>query len=780
MQSNAVVSFGYQPDIDGLRAVAVLSVVLYHIDSGWVPGGFVGVDIFFVISGFLITRNIWGPLQAGKFSLADFYLRRIRRIAPALLVVMASTMLAGMLLLLPSDLVRLASSAVWAAFSAANIYYWKYLDTDYFAAAAAEEPMLHLWSLGVEEQFYLLWPAMLMVLAMARRPKLVTVAVTIIICAGSFTIAEMTNVSRHEFSYYMLPARAGELMLGAILAFCAVPGYTAPRYAVWRERLAETLAAGGSALIVFSLWWVDDDAPFPGINALYPCLGTVLLIASGQMGSRLTGMLLTPRPIVYLGLISYSLYLWHWPILAFIRYFYGEVSPPRALAASVLILALSAASYRFVEKPARRMTGPSWQQVSLIFVAPVLTISVAAMVLIGSDGMRATIESTHEFKAAATTLNRQTSASNRAKFPCADSRSSLSETLRDSRCVLGIRRTGPTVFLWGDSNAAHYIGALNAVAKHERFAFRYATLSTCPPVLGMGKFGSPRMQGRCDLFRAGIRKYLADGNVHTVVLAAQWSVHDRNPRFKEALDHTLAELKKTGKMVVLLGQVPWFKGYSRECEQRWARLGRGDCGTRFSVQHLPPVRINDYLASLALNDNSISYLDIDRVLCAEGNCSPYVDGTPVYYNPTHLSAAGSFRVGEKALKSVHSEMWSAAFQSAVPQKGAAYIAGYQPGFPHRVRSQRHKAVVAGQYQHVVIAEYLHVDDKTVVEGMISDLEKEKFAVEGPIKNQDAIRYVASRDAVTLTIDIHAQPSLPLVAEGARGIISFAWRDGQRW
>lgn len=773
---------GYRADIDGLRAIAVLSVVLYHINSAWVPGGYVGVDIFFVISGFLITRNIWSELQDGRFSLGDFYLRRIRRIAPAFLVVTATTLVAGALLLLPVDLLRLAKSAVWASLSAANIYYWKYLDTDYFAAATAEEPLLHMWSLGVEEQFYLLWPALLMVLVRAKRAKPGTIAVTVAICFGSFVIAELTNVSEAKFSYYMLPARAGELMLGALLALCATSATNKGAIASsnWRAWLGEAASVCGMGLIAFSLWWLDDTSPFPGVNAVYPCLGAVLVMFSGQHGSRLTRVLLTPGPVVYIGLISYSLYLWHWPILAFIRYFYGEVSPHHAGVALVLMLVLSALSYRFVEQPTRHLRMQPFRQVLAMFVVPVAGIALVAAVAVRTDGLKSLIESSDQYQASMVALNRQTSAANRNAYPCMDSRLSMPATLGAGNCVLGAKSAGkmlgPRVFLWGDSNAGHYIGALKAIAEEDGYSFRYASLSTCPALFGTGGFGAPYARKRCDSFRESVRRYLSSARIDTVVLASQWAVHQKNPQFKAALGRTIQELKASGKKVVLIGQVPGFVGYNKDCALRWARVSTARCEERQSRVSTGNFQINKYMALLAVRDASVGYVDIHDVLCRDGSCSPYVNGVPVYFNPTHLSAAGSYLIGKTIAGTALHDPWLAAFSSVVPRARAFLTGGYIPTFPYKIRSQRHTDAGKNQQQHVVIAEYLGIEGQVVADDVTADLTQRGFSVQGPSQKKGAVRYVAKRGSETLTMDIHAHPAMPLIAPGARGIVSFSWKD----
>ena len=766
----------YRPEIDGLRAVAVLSVLAYHARNSLLPGGFVGVDIFFVISGFLITRNIWSELQSGHFSLGDFYLRRIRRIAPAFLLVTAATLVAGMLLLLPADLLRLGRSAAWASLSAANVYFWKYLDTSYFAAASDQEPLLHTWSLGVEEQFYLLWPALLMGCALARRARPAAIAAIVVICGGSFLLAEATNISAPGFSYYMLPTRAGELMMGALLALIGPQRIQAMSQGPHKQWIAELVAVSGVGLTAFSLWWLNDTSAFPGVNAIYPCLGATLLILSGLLDARVTRWLLTPRPVVFIGLISYSLYLWHWPIFAFIRYFNGEIGSLQAGIAIVAMLVLATASYKFVELPARRMRARPMLQVATLLAIPASLVLATSMVIVGSDGLKGAIENSPKSASASQRVEYQTAAASRDVFPCADSRGPLARAFSNPKCVLGAAEgVRPTVFVWGDSNAGHFLGALDAVAEEGRFAFRYAVLSTCPPLFGKGDFGSPAARRHCDAFREEVRRYLANAHYRTVVLAAQWSVHDRNSRLRPALESTIAELRQHGMRVVLVGQVPWFPAYNRECELRLARLGQGSCEDRAVRPDGHRFPVSGYMETLARKTPGVAFVDAHDTLCREGGCSPYVGGKPIYYNPTHLSAVGSYQLGKKLISGPGREAWLAAFSSAKQRSQVRTIAGYTPGFPYKLRSQRHGPVGRGQFQHVVIAEYLDTDAREVARDLDAGLSARGFDVEESVRG-DEIRYVARRPPLNLTVVISTRPAVALNTPGAKGLVYFAWRD----
>ena len=272
----------YRKDIDGLRAIAVLAVILFHVDKQLIPGGFVGVDIFFVISGYLISRSILQDVEAGCFSLAQFYRSRIKRIAPPMLVMVFFTIVAAQLVFVPEDAERAAESGLWSVFSAANIYFWRHLDTSYFAPASNEAPLLHLWSLGVEEQFYFIWPLLLM--AVYRRQR----ALAFLGCAAaaalaSFTLAQFGYGSDPAFTYYMLPTRAGELLLGAMVAVFM----QRRAYRPFARPASLAMAWAGALLLAASLGFTSEGQVFPGWLAVPPTLGTALLIAAGHCRDHL-------------------------------------------------------------------------------------------------------------------------------------------------------------------------------------------------------------------------------------------------------------------------------------------------------------------------------------------------------------------------------------------------------------------------------------------------------------------------------------------------------------
>ena len=326
----------YRPDVDGLRALAIASVVLYHSQIGVFGGGFVGVDVFFVISGYLITLLIHDPIRQGRFSFAEFWERRVRRIFPMLALVVAVTTVFALLILFPADLRRYSASAAAAVGFYSNFLFFS--EAGYFDAAAAQKPLLHTWSLGAEAQFYLFFPPILYLLRRVETAKLL--AVLGAIAAGSFALSQWAVSHAPAFAFYLFPPRMWELLVGGFLAIAAPksnPG----------SALANGAAALGLSLIGLSVFGLSSETPFPGAAALPSCLGTALIIYSGACESSLINRILSLPPFTYLGRISYSLYLWHWPVLVLAGYYlFGGLTPAQKALAVGLSLALSAASWR--------------------------------------------------------------------------------------------------------------------------------------------------------------------------------------------------------------------------------------------------------------------------------------------------------------------------------------------------------------------------------------------------------------------------------------------------
>ena len=334
----------YRPEIDGLRALSVVAVVLFHCNVVF-PGGFVGVDVFFVISGYLITRLLLKRIDQDKFSFGDFWERRIRRILPPLAVVLIPVLVIGAIILLPADFEELGESTIAQVLLSANIFFWQ--QGGYFAGPSELKPLLHTWSLAVEEQFYLFFPIVLYVVV--TRSKKAILPILLIGFAGSLA-ANLILVSKaSSATFYLLPARAWELLGGSLIATNSIDSMIRSK-----RILKESFSAAGLLMIFYACFAFNAQTEFPGKAALIPVVGAMLFILGNTGELTLTGKLLALKPFVGIGLVSYSLYLWHWPILAFLRYTVNTPSAALLLAGCFASLILAILSYYLVEQPFRK------------------------------------------------------------------------------------------------------------------------------------------------------------------------------------------------------------------------------------------------------------------------------------------------------------------------------------------------------------------------------------------------------------------------------------------
>jgi peptidoglycan/LPS O-acetylase OafA/YrhL len=553
----------YRRDIDGLRAVAILPVVLFHARIPGFSGGYVGVDVFFVISGFLIAGIIAEEIGRDSFSVAGFYERRARRILPALFTVIAVSFALAALIALPEAFAEFARSAVATTLFASNLYFWQ--ATDYFSSAAEYRPLLHTWSLAVEEQFYIFFPWFLVLLLRWRRTWL---PAAVALCAVASLAASILGTRlAPTAAFYLLPTRGWELLLGVALALNLVPP-------LGSQRLREAAAFAGMAMIVAAVALFDAQTPFPGAAALLPCLGTALLIHAGSGAETLVGRLLSLRWMVFVGLISYSLYLWHWPVLAFLRQGYGSVALPpavalAAVAASVLLAVLS---WRFVERPFRQRGRIGRAQIFRLAAGGSVAVLALGLVVSALQGLPWRIDATTQ-ALAATAQDRE------------EIRQACMDRLPDDRlCVVGRPGATPSVLLWGDSHAGALMPALEVALDAAGLSGYVASHSACAPLLGVRRADAYNAD-HCVRFNDALLRMVEAraGEIHTVVLAGRWPLNVSGERapgedgapavlaslepagsdpagnaaiFRRGLAAMVARLKASGLRVVILGGVP--------------------------------------------------------------------------------------------------------------------------------------------------------------------------------------------------------------------------------
>jgi peptidoglycan/LPS O-acetylase OafA/YrhL len=549
--------FNYRADIDGLRAIAVLSVVFFHAGLG-VGGGFVGVDVFFVISGFLITSLILRDLDRGSFSIVEFWERRARRIFPALAVVVIVTLIAGWFLMLPFGLQVIGQSAVALTVFASNIQFWR--TSGYFDPAAEENPLLHTWSLSVEEQFYLIVPLLLCLVFALRFQRRLGLILGVGVLA-SFLVSVYYLGRDPKGAFYLLPSRAWELGAGSLLVLARPVSNSAFR---------GLMAWLGLASVLYACFFYDAHTAFPGFAAIMPVMGAVLLIWAGMTGGAadeskptLVQRFLEAKLLVGIGLLSYSFYLWHWPFFAFHRYLFSD-SPgvPLALGYIILALLISIASLKYIERPFReRRWAQSRKKVFLFTGLVSLLVMIAGLSLWQTRGMPSRLP---------TEVATFDATKGDAFFQ--NSRSFIDE--EKTIAVLGAENKPCKLMVWGDSHGGVLLSMIDEICDENNISALAATRGQHPPVMEWSgadpaSFQHATKTQYADKAMSHIRRLVQSGELEYVLLAFRWnyyledvprSVDDAVPiaGFPDALIKTVKTLEQLGLKVFILLEVPDF------------------------------------------------------------------------------------------------------------------------------------------------------------------------------------------------------------------------------
>jgi peptidoglycan/LPS O-acetylase OafA/YrhL len=604
-------SVAYRADIDGLRAISILLVLGYHAELGPVPGGFIGVDVFFVISGFLITGIILRGLEAGRFSPAGFYARRVRRIFPALIVVLAATALIGWFVLLPDGFSLLGKSIAAGVGFVSNLF--QLTQVGYFAPDAAENPLVHLWSLGIEEQFYIFWPPFLWLLAGSRWRGLWMAAIVAI----SFAVSLMIFLGYRDWAFYSPVSRAWELLAGGILAnYHVADPKRERRSSARRDNLQATI---GVIAILGAALWLDRDRPFPGVYALLPVLGAVLIIASPT--SWVNRILLSNRPMVLIGLISYPLYLWHWPLLSYLAILRnGNPTLLEIWAVLVAAFVLAWLTFRFVEIPLRRRPR----------VVPELAFGLA---IVGAVGFAIAAASGFGFRfppeiREIAALQPQNNAGLRNECFSEAPRARLGPN-----CIEPGDK--PLLFVWGDSTAAALYPGLKRAEETVPFRLAHFAHPACAPILAAGS--------HCDAFNDLVFGFVKSSVPAIVLLHAMWDGKNDLDKLME----TVRQLRAAGvRRIVILGPVPVWKRTLPHTLVNYYRL-RHVIADRIAAGVSGP-ESDERMATFS-RAAGLEYISAWHVLCNADGCLTRVGPTAsdvVATDIIHLSDAGSnFLVG---------------------------------------------------------------------------------------------------------------------------------------
>jgi peptidoglycan/LPS O-acetylase OafA/YrhL len=652
-EQNHLAHLKYRPDIDGLRAIAVLAVVLYHASPKWLRGGFVGVDIFFVISGYLISTIIFGSLGGRGFSYAEFYARRIRRIFPSLVLVLAATLGFGWYVLLSDEFRQLGRHILGSAGFVQNLVLLR--EAGYFDTAAESKPLLHLWSLAVEEQFYIFWP-MLLGLAWARSGR--SVLTWMAVAVGLSFALNIGLVYRYPDAAFYLPfTRVWELAAGAILAYLGLR-----RQPHHSSRSREWQSVAGLVLIVLGLLVIHRGKAFPGFWAVLPVLGACLCIAAGP-GAWLNRHVLGSRLFVWFGLISYPLYLWHWPLLAYARVLEGGIDPPRAIrfgaiGAAVLLAWLS---YRFVERPLRRREGKS--------VVVGLSTAMVVLALLGGAAASRHLMPRND----APGLQGIVSAGSDWAYP-----DGMQPFQVDGQTFYRIGDGAGKVLLVGDSHVEQYGPRAVELVKERGSDVRpliFATRGACPPISNVLEDRDPICGERFDIAR---RYAAATPEVTAVVVGGCWTCYfdigdapkqpqasappppdryyyldrqsgtrhylrggDGVDRAFDALGAELRAFKAAGKTTYLLLPIPVGPDFEPRTRLTGDRLGamRASAVTPMAPLTASQAALRERLRRVAIDNGAIP-IDPQPTLCQpDGQCRRTdAQGDPIYKDGVHLRA----------------------------------------------------------------------------------------------------------------------------------------------
>ena len=528
----------YLVEIDGLRAIAVLAVILFHFDFS-IDGGFVGVDVFFVISGFLISTILLKELNSASFSLLGFYMRRVRRLAPALIAMSLGTVIAAWFIVLPDDFARLGSALVSQPLFLSNFYHWR--NTDYFSPSKESFPLLHTWSLAVEEQFYLFFPIALVLIHRCCRQRLWLIAVVLFLVSMSLGIWTTSRFPKTAF--YLLPFRAWELILGMMVAMMDQIRFKPIQNRIyWSYELGSILGMLAIAVSIFSFRPTMD---FPGFIALIPCGGTALFIGCNSSQLTRSGSLLASYPIALLGRMSYSLYLVHWPVLVLYQYWHFDESGWKQRTFLLgLTLLLGTLSYLWVETPFRRKKICDKEKNLMAFV-------VCASLVMVFAGFAIRRNNGFEGRFDPLVLKYHSARNNIQRYEWVTPLAVSGRRMP----VLGDSNGQLKVLLWGDSHAFTLIPVIDSICRDIGLKGVQATYARTAPLLGFTSTDEMSLRGQSRDYSQSVVEAAVDLKLEIVVLASYWSYYPFDSQVEKCIETTVDAFIEKGIRVIILRDI---------------------------------------------------------------------------------------------------------------------------------------------------------------------------------------------------------------------------------
>ncbi len=628
----------YRPEVDGLRGIAVIAVILYHLNSDWIPGGYLGVDVFFALSGFLITQLLYNEFKRkSKIQLTDFYVRRIKRLFPAFAAMILFCMILAPALMLPKQMNSFYMSAISALTFTSNYYFFWF--TGYFDPIALEMPLLHTWTLAVEAQFYFIFPFLLSQLFRFKNANITLVLG--LLALMSFSLATLRTDQFASAGFYLITSRAWELLLGAIAFLISARLVHLVTSSLIRELIASISLVG----ILISFFVFDKYTPMPGKYALLPCVGTIMLLVFGQRPS-FAKQVLSSRTLVSIGLVSYGLYLWHYPVLAFARIIFGsELSLSLLVLSLILILALALLSYALLEAPILSNRTATTKKVFWVWVATTLTGIILAFTLnlnanslftkrVGSENAKLLIPQE--------TLSRQ------SQEGCFQRSRDSKAANFEEKCwkVEGKKR----VLLIGDSLAASLAPELKKLLSHDGIELAQLNASYCVPLIQ--KFSKNRSHVgtlRCEEINRFIREKISEHRYDAVILSASYIdyFYKKNPDtsandFLALFLNELRSLSKSQKLIVV-GQFPtWTSNLPQLIHSEI--LLKDSSPAEVSTHGLDPLSLSyekDF--SSIVSSTGGTFISVIDHLCSDGACRRILSnkGGLISFDRSHLSSAGA-------------------------------------------------------------------------------------------------------------------------------------------